>query len=191
MLHCYISWVFIVVLSIFYDGGYPLTRWDLNGISSPSYSRDQILHSYVTESTRKRQMIDIGTFPYRFTLLLFCSKSDCVRVFWSNLKSLHSQPSRRSTDLWRHFRSLSLFLPLFPVFPPFKIRRRLRAATRPTFVHGVLRFCSFVRSYYSRHAIPAQRRRESALQGSVIDKLTRHIFMGLRMPRKNPRRKVH
>lgn len=35
---------------------------------------------YLTESIRKRQMIDIDTFPLRFNLVMFCSEFDCASI---------------------------------------------------------------------------------------------------------------
>lgn len=132
MLHTF--WVFIV--GLFYDGEYPLTRSDLNGISSPSYSRDQMfLRHRIDPKTSNDRHRHFSPQIYSRPVLLQIRLRACV------LK----QPEKSAFWTQPSFCWSPTSLPAFPVFPPFKIRHRLRAATRPSFVHGVLRFCSFVR----------------------------------------------
>jgi len=119
------------------------------------------------ESTRKRQMIDIGTFLRRFTFVLFCSKSDCVRVFWSSLKSPHSEPSRRSADLWRHFRPSRCSL-LSRSDVDCELQRGRRSC---------MGFYGFVPLFVPTAPATMYPCRRRARCRSVIDKLTRYIYL--------------
>lgn len=123
----------------------------------PSYSRAVKTLLLFTESTRPCQAIDIGTSFLRFTLAVFFRIRLRARISKLPLK-VRFLNSAVAADLWRQLPALSR------CFPPFKIRRRLRAATGPFVLHGGFTV-SFLCSRFCRGspaAEPAQIETKSA-----------------------------